>query len=344
MKVIVIFGGKSSEHDVSCVSAGSIIENMVGHDVYKIGITLDGRWFRTDATAAQIKSGEWEKCPNEAVTIDINNNCFVCGGKRIRADVVFPVLHGRNGEDGRIQGLFEMLQIPYVGCRVLSSAVCMDKAYTNAIFDYSGINHVAWLAVEKFDYEKDRDAIIRKTKARLHYPIFIKPSNAGSSVGITKCRDDETLVKAFELAFMHDSRVVAEQGLEHIREIETAVLGNDEPVVSVAGRIQAAAEFYDYDAKYSNPESRLFIPADIEDKISNEIRMTALKAYKACDCKGLARVDFFVDNANTVYINEINTLPGFTSISMYPKLFEASGIPYSELIDRLLALAVQYGE
>ncbi len=343
MRVIVIFGGRSSEHDVSCFSAASVIGNMPSHEVTKIGITLDGKWFRTDATVSQIASGEWEKCPNEPVSIDINNNCFLSAGKRIRADVVFPVLHGRNGEDGRIQGLFEMMRIPYVGSRVLGSALCMDKAFTNLIFDRYGINHVSWFPVEKTDYLKDKDGILRRVKARLHWPVFVKPSNAGSSMGISKCRSDEALTAAFELAFSHDTRVIVEQGLEHIREVEVAVMGNSEPVVSVVGRIQPASDFYDYEAKYSNPESKLFIPADIEPRVAEEIRNIALVAYKACDCKGLSRVDFFVDNANTVYINEINTLPGFTSISMYPKLFEASGVPYEELIDRLLAYALEFG-
>ena len=271
---------------------------------------------------------------------DFNSRSFVWDGGSITPDVIFPVLHGKNGEDGTIQGLFELMDIPYVGCRVLGSSVCMDKAYTKIVFEHVGIKQVPWVTVEAFEYAEASEKIKNTVEEKLEYPVFVKPSNAGSSVGITKCKSRETLSKAFDDAFAVDRRVVVEQGVENPKEIEVAVLGNDCPVASCSGLIIPANEFYDYEAKYSNSESKLLIPSGTENE--DFIRSEAVKAYKACDCKGLSRVDFLVSESGDIYLNEINTIPGFTSISMYPKLFAASGIAYSDLINKLLDLAVEF--
>lgn len=341
MKVLIIFGGRSTEHEVSCVSAASVLNNIKGHDVTKFGITKDGKWYHAEADNAAVANGSWENDKsNREVFADFNSRSFVWDGGSITPDVIFPVLHGKNGEDGTIQGLFELMDIPYVGCRVLGSSVCMDKAYTKIVFEHAGIKQVLWVTVEAFEYAEDPEKIKNTVEEKLKYPVFVKPSNAGSSVGITKCKSRETLSKAFDDAFAVDRRVVVEQGVENPKEIEVAVLGNDCPVASCSGLIIPANEFYDYEAKYSKSESKLLIPSGTENE--DFIRSEAVKAYKACDCKGLSRVDFLVSESGDIYLNEINTIPGFTSISMYPKLFDASGIAYSDLINKLLDLAVEF--
>lgn len=341
MKVLIIFGGRSTEHEVSCVSAASVLNNIKGHDVTKFGITKDGKWYNTEADNAAVSNGSWENDEsNREVFADFNSRSFVWDDGRITPDVVFPVLHGKNGEDGTIQGLFELMDIPYVGCRVLGSSVCMDKAYTKIVFEHAGIKQVPWVTVEAFEYAENAEKIKNTVEEKLEYPVFVKPSNAGSSVGITKCKSRETLSKAIDDAFAVDRRVVVEQGVENPKEIEVAVLGNECPVASCSGLIIPANEFYDYEAKYSNSESKLLIPSGTENE--DFIRSEAVKAYKACDCKGLSRVDFLVSESGDIYLNEINTIPGFTSISMYPKLFDASGIAYSDLINKLLDLAVEF--
>ena len=341
MKVLIIFGGRSTEHEVSCVSAASVLNNIKGHDVTKFGITKDGKWYHTEADNAAVSNGSWKNDKsNREVFADFNSRSFVWDGGSITPDVIFPVLHGKNGEDGTIQGLFELMDIPYVGCRVLGSSVCMDKAYTKIVFEHAGVKQVPWVTVEAFEYAEAPEKIKNTVEEKLEYPVFVKPSNAGSSVGITKCKSRETLSKAFDDAFAVDRRVVVEQGVENPKEIEVAVLGNDCPVASCSGLIIPANEFYDYEAKYSNSESKLLIPSGTENE--DFIRSEAVKAYKACDCKGLSRVDFLVSESGDIYLNEINTIPGFTSISMYPKLFDASGIAYSDLINKLLDLAVEF--
>lgn len=343
MKVLIIFGGKSTEHEVSCVSAASVLNNIKGHEITKFGITKEGKWYHTDAENAAIADGSWENDESNAeVFADFNSRAFVWDDGSITPDVIFPVLHGKNGEDGTIQGLFELMNIPYVGCRVLGSSVCMDKAYTKMVFEHAGIKQVPWVTVEAYDYRFDPENVKNTVEKYLKYPVFVKPSNAGSSVGITKCRSRDMLSKAFDEAFEIDRRVVVEQGIENPQEIEVAVLGNEAPVASCTGRIIPANEFYDYEAKYSSNDSKLLIPSGTENE--DFIKKEAVKAYKACDCKGMSRVDFLVAEDGGIYLNEINTIPGFTSISMYPKLFGASGLEYSELIDRLLELAVSFSE
>lgn len=345
MKVLLIFGGKSSEFEVSCASAASVIRNIKGHELTKLGITKDGKWFVTDSDADEVQSCKWvENGSNKSVTLDVSNGAFIVDGEALKFDVVFPIIHGRNGEDGRLQGLLEIMNVKYVGSRLLSSAVCMDKAYTNLIFEANGIKHTPWVSFTQYEYEKNRDLILDNIVGRLKYPLFVKPSNAGSSVGITKCDSYETLVSAIDEALKFDSKIIIEQAVKNPLELEVSVMGNEEPVASCVGRVKAANDFYDYEAKYINEASETIVPADIDKELSEKIRKIAVAAYKACECKGLSRVDFLVEDSGEIFINEINTLPGFTNISMFPKLFIAGGITYSELINKLIDFAVSYRE
>ena len=264
-------------------------------------------------------------------------------GEQIKLDVVFPVFHGKNGEDGTVQGLLQLAQIPFVGCDATSSGSCMDKAVTNAVADAFGIEQAKWCAFTKYEYGKDSRKCLDNAISKLGFPIFVKPANAGSSVGITKAHNEEELIVGIEKAFKEDKKVVLEEFIEG-QEVEVAVLGNEEPVAAEVGQIVAAAEFYDFDAKYNNPASELHIPALLNEEKRNEVRQAALRAYKALSCEGMSRCDFFVTKADKrVLLNEINTIPGQTSISMYPKLFEAVGVGYTELIDRLIDLAIKRG-
>lgn len=345
MNVILFFGGNSTEHEVSCSSAYSVLNNIKGHDVVKIGITKDGKWFKTNASNISIKNGEWiNDKSNKPVLISFNEKGFISDGELIKPDVVFPLLHGKNGEDGTIQGLLELMEIPYVGSRVLGSSLCMDKAYAKIIFKHIGINQTPWLTFEYQDYYKNPIYSWDCIEKSLKLPIFVKPSNAGSSVGVTKCSTRAEFADAFETAFKIDRRVVVEQGFINAREIEVSVMGNECPVASVAGRVQSATEVYDYHSKYVNEQSYNVIPADIKAEISEQIRDYAKKAYKACDCKGLARVDFFLSPDDEIFINEINTMPGFTSISMYPQAFAASGVEYEQLIESLFEYATGFNK
>ena len=251
------------------------------------------------------------------------------------------MLHGKNGEDGTIQGFLQVAGIPFVGCDMLSSACCMDKAMTNTLADAAGIPQAKWLGFTKYEYDKAPEEYNKKAEDYLGFPIFVKPANAGSSVGVTKAVDAASLKKAIGKAFNEDSKIVLEEGVDGM-EVECAVLGNEEPIASICGEIVPCNDFYDYEAKYVNPSSELHIPARLPKEKIDEVRTAACNAYKSLGCSGLARVDFFVrHNDGKVMLNEPNTIPGFTSISMYPKMFAASGIPYSELIDRLLTLAME---
>lgn len=339
MKVALIFGGKSTEYEVSCLSAASILSNISGHEVSCFGITKNGEWFLTEASADEIRSGKWVELDNRPISFDLTNKAFVVDGKAIEIDVAFPITHGRNGEDGRLQGLLEMFDIKYVGPGVLGSAACMDKITANRLFESVGIAHAEWFSVVKGE-NCDTDSIREKVNA-LGYPIFVKPSNAGSSVGITKCFDDSELSAALSLAFENDSRVIIEKSIEDPQEIEVAVMGNEYPVTSCTGRIVSSnEEIYDYDAKYLSGTSKTLIPSGLSEEVENAVRELAVKAYKVCDCKGMSRVDFLIGTDGKIYINEINTLPGFTSISMFPALFIATGMTYSELINKLLDYAI----
>ncbi|MBR5976741.1 MAG: D-alanine--D-alanine ligase [Clostridia bacterium] len=341
--ILVLFGGCSSEHDFSVVSASSVISNIdkTKYNIYMIGITKDGRWYLYDGPVDALPEDKWltaGKLREACVSPDRAVHGIIAGDESIRIDVAFPVLHGKNGEDGTVQGLFQLAGIPFVGCDMTSSAVSMDKIFTNTIADQNGIAQAKWESITKYEYEtgaKTLEGIAEK----LGYPIFVKPANAGSSVGITKAHDLAELKSALDLALEHDTRILFEEFIDGY-ECECAVLGNDDLITGVVGQITPANEFYDYDAKYSNAASILNIPALISEEKRAEVAEAAKKTFKALGCSGFARVDFFVTKANgRVLFNEINTIPGFTSISMYPKMIEAAGIPYSELCDRLISLA-----
>lgn len=345
----VLFGGASSEHDISCISAKSILENIdkEKYNIIKLGITKQGEWFLFDDDINMLPNDEWLKSASlkkAYIAPDSKIHGIVTeDGEQIKLDVVFPVLHGKNGEDGTVQGLFQLAQIPFVGCDATSSGSCMDKAITNAVADAFGIEQAKWCAFTEYEYNKDSEKCLELAINKLGLPIFVKPANAGSSVGITKAHDKNELVEGIKKAFKEDKKVILEEFIEG-QEVEVAVLGNEEPVAAEVGQIVAAAEFYDFDAKYNNPKSELHIPALLSEEKRNEVRQAALRAYKALSCEGMSRCDFFVTKADQrVLLNEINTIPGQTSISMYPKLFEAVGVGYTELIDRLIDLAIKRG-
>ena len=348
LRIGVVFGGMSTENKVSCVSANSVIKNLnkEKYDIFPIYIDKKGNWF--EVTNIDIDEKTLEESENK---IYINNVMELLK----TFNVVFPVLHGLYGEDGTIQGVFELLKVPYVGCGVLASSVGMDKVYSKIIFDKAGINQTKYIYIknygdkyiyvddvfneESLDIEGMSNIIIKKLK----FPMFVKPSNSGSSVGISKANNEEELKKAIVEASKFDRKILIEEGIVG-REVECAVLGNENVISSCVGEIRAADEFYSYDAKYKNQESKTLIPADLSIEKSKEIQSLAIKAFKAIDGKGLSRVDFFIEkNTDKIYINEINTLPGFTSISMYPKLFEQTGIMYTELLDKLIELALEKG-
>lgn len=345
LKLGVIFGGMSTENEVSCVSGVSVIKNLnkEKYDIYPIYIDKNGEWFEVLNIEENEKNGE------ELEDKNLIRNVM----EFLKSlDVIFPVLHGLYGEDGTIQGIFELLKIPYVGCGVLASSIGMDKVYSKIVFDKAEINQTKYVYARKYndDYifvdenfnervlniEDLSNVILEKLK----FPMFVKPSNSGSSVGISRVNSKDELKNAILEASKFDRKILIEEGIVG-REVECAVLENEDVISSCVGEIKAADEFYSYDAKYNNQESKTLIPADISDEKSKEIQKLAVKAFKAIDGKGLSRVDFFIEeNTEKVYINEINTLPGFTSISMYPKLFGQIGIGYAELLDRLIELAL----
>lgn len=344
IKLGVIFGGMSTEHDVSIVSGTAVIQNLdkSKYDITAIYIDLNGDWYLYNKKAEEI---EMAKLGEHLTDLEKIENPF----KVLKEmDKVFPVLHGLYGEDGTIQGMLEMLKIPYVGCGVLASSVCMDKVYTKIILEKANINQAEYVYIKKTGYnyiyvdsqfnefDISIEEIAKKTVEKLGLPVFVKPSNSGSSVGIKKAKTTEELVEAIKYAGEFDRKILVEKEVI-AREIECAVLGIENPEASCVGEIMPAEEFYSYDAKYNNTESLVKIPAEIDVEISEEIRKTAIKAYKAVDAKGLARVDFFVEKGtNKIYLNEINTMPGFTSISMYPQLWAKCGKPYGELLDELV--------
>lgn len=346
MKLGVLFGGKSTEHDVSISSGTSVIENLdkEKYEIYPIYIDLDGKYYLYDKPISEIKRLDVGSKISELKIID---NIVELLRKM---DVVFPVLHGLYGEDGTIQGLLELLDIPYVGCGVLSSSICMDKVYTKSIFRCSNIKNAKSMYIKKyndkyayiddeFDYHYlNSEELKNKVLEYLKYPVFIKPSNSGSSVGVHEANIDN-LIEYLEDSFKYDSKVLIEEKIVG-RELECAVLGNDDVEVSKIGEIINENTFYTFESKYIS-KSRTVIPVELDENILNSIRSIAKKAYKACDCKGLSRVDFFLTNDNEIYLNEINTMPGFTDISMYPKLMDNYGYKYSELLDKLIECALK---
>ena len=354
MCVALLFGGMSSEHEVSRVSVGNFVNNIdrEKYEVITVGITKAGHWLYTEATAAQMADGSWEELPGNMACVispdraDHGMILFTPEGRveKLHVDVVIPVLHGLWGEDGTVQGLLELAGIPYVGCGVLASAVCMDKAVANALFEANGVPHTKWLAANRWEIESDLEGVCEGVEKKLGWPVFVKPANAGSSVGISKVSSRDELKKAIALALENDRKVVFEAFVDG-QEVECAVIGSDPAVATRPGEILAGAEFYTYDDKYKNGVSQTVIPAHLPEAKLDEVKTYAAMAYTALNCEGLARCDFFVEHGTgRVLINEINTFPGFTSISMYPKLMEHEGLPVPALIDRLIALALERTE
>jgi D-alanine-D-alanine ligase len=350
INVAVIFGGKSSEHDVSLVSAYNVIKNIPTdkYDITCIGITKKGNWFYYPGSYESIPNGKWESnpdCTHALLSVDPVYKGFLTldnGNYYHRnIDVIFPVLHGKNGEDGTIQGMFELAQIPYVGCGVLASASCMDKAFTHMILEANGVKTAKFETILYADILNLENEIDRIEKS-LSYPMFVKPANAGSSIGISKAKDRTSLVEAINLAFAHDTKIVIEETIVG-RETEVAVFGFNDLIASVPGEIETVSQydFYDFKAKYEDASTILHIPADFDEATTKKLQETAKKAYKAMGCQGLSRCDFFVCDNGELILNEINTLPGFTPISMYPKLMNEVGIDYPTLLDNLLTEAIE---
>ncbi len=350
LSVCVLFGGMSPEHEVSLRSAESVLNhlNKEKYNIFPVGITKSGDWVLYGGRDySKLPSGEWLQCEENRRAalspvrgqglLSFEGDCVV----RERIDVVFPVLHGENGEDGAMQGLLQLAGIPYVGPDVAASATCMDKTLTKLVIDCAGIRQAAWQLVTAQELRANSEAVLDAVEARFAYPVFVKPAGTGSSVGVSKAKNREALRSALQNAAKFDKKILVEEFING-HEVEVAVLGNDAPAASICGEIDSGTEFYDYDAKYISDCARLYIPARIDEQTAENVRDTAIRAYQALGCKGLSRVDFFVTyEGGEIVFNEINTIPGFTSISMYPKLFAASGIPYSELLDRLIELTTE---
>ena len=350
LNVCVLFGGMSPEHEVSLRSAEFVLNCLDAekYNIFPVGITKNGDWILYGGTDySLVPSGEWVNCPENrraAISpvrgqglLSFEGDCVV----REWIDVVFPVLHGENGEDGTIQGLLQLAGIPYVGPHVSASAVAMDKTLTKLVADQAGVPQADWMLVRNTDMDSHIDGVLDALEKKFAYPMFVKPAGTGSSVGVSKVADREMLRDGLLKAGTYDEKILVEEFI-HGREVEVAVMGNNSPVASVCGEIDSGAEFYDYDAKYVTDTSVAYIPARISEEVSEQVRDAAVRVYSAIGCQGLSRVDFFVTyEDNRVVFNEINTLPGFTSISMYPKLFAASGIPGPQLIDGLLQLALE---
>lgn len=344
--VAVIFGGASSEYEVSLRSAAFVISGIERekYDLALVGITKDGRWFYYTGPEEYIASDSWNQAEyatpaiigpdasKKGVLVFENSHT-----RLIPVDVVFPVLHGKNGEDGTIQGLLDMAGIPYVGAGVLASAMCMDKEITHTILDMAGIPNAGWAAVMAWEMD-DFDRIETELVDRFSYPMFVKPANAGSSVGVSKAVDKASLKKGIELALVHDKKVIIEECIVG-REVECAVMGNRNVKASMLGEIKPTAEFYDYNAKYQDDSTEYYIPARLSEEMTLLVREIAMAAYESLCCEGLARVDFFIRGEDEIILNEINTMPGFTSISMYPRLFLSGGMSAYDLVGGLIELA-----
>jgi D-alanine-D-alanine ligase len=341
LHVAVIFGGRSGEHEVSLMSARSVLSVLdpAKYEVTQIGITHEGKWLTGDDVLGKFEQNNFDGLeylvlsPDPSLAI-INRSPAI--------DVFFPVLHGTFGEDGTIQGLFELADVAYVGAGVVGSAVGMDKGVFKEVMRANDIPVVESLLVLRSEIEKDINAVIEKAEQISAYPLFAKPANLGSSVGVTKCHNRSDMQEGLMEAASFDRRVLIERGVGNTREIEVSVLGNNEPLASVCGEILPSREFYTYESKYVDGTSVSQIPAELPAETAEQIREYAVRAYKLIDSAGMARVDFFVEkDTNRIYLNELNTIPGFTKISMYPKLWQASGLPYRQLVDRLIELALE---
>lgn len=358
LNVMVLFGGKSKEHEVSLMSATSMLNamNKEKYEIITVGITRDGIWKKYKGSYDKIQTGEWEQLA-EGENLSFISLLDDSTGKEnaseikalkkdarqlenLKIDVVFPVLHGPYGEDGKVQGLLEILGIPYIGAGVLSSALAMDKAMLKKVFDAEKIPQAKYKVIKNYKNLTPDDVVV-EIESFFGYPVFIKPANLGSSVGISKAKNKQEVISATELASKYDKKVLVEEFIDG-REIECAVLGNEYPIASLPAEIIPSREFYDYNDKYFDGKSKFIIPADIGNELIEQVKNLAIKVYKIIDCSGLARVDFFLESkSNRLLVNEINTMPGFTEISMYPKMWEASGINYEDLIDRLIQLALK---
>jgi D-alanine-D-alanine ligase len=367
----VLYGGRSSEHEVSVASAASVIAHLdrKRYEPVAIKIERDGRWTLPDrpptsCVAAEVieqarlqparavrpgRQAHLVCCPGEETLLTIerrrhdssaeSETAYVNG---LGLDVVFPVLHGPYGEDGTVQGLLELADVPYVGAGVLASAVAMDKGVMKQLFAARGLPTPEWIAIPRREWRADRAGVARRVADRLGFPLFVKPANMGSSIGITKVRNPAALEAAIDYASEFDLKIVVEAAVPHARDIECSVVGNGEPKASLPGEVIPSREFYDYEAKYLDDGSRTEIPADIPQAAADEVRRLAVAAFQAIDCAGMARVDFLLDGqSGDLYVNEINTIPGFTTISMYPKLWIASGLEYPALLDLLVELAME---
>ncbi len=347
MNVVVLFGGQSTEHDISRKSARNILSliDQEKYNIYPVGITKEGQWLHYQGEIDAITEPDWMGYGTKAVlSPDAVDQCLYIFNETLTAihvDVVFPALHGPYGEDGTIQGMLELSRIPYVGCGVLSSAVSMDKYFTKIIVEKLGIRQARYLLALREDH--DTDAISWEITESFGYPVFIKPCNAGSSIGVSKAKNTDEMKEGLRKAFEYDRKVLIEEEITG-RELECAVLGNVSIKASGVGEILPAEEFYDFDAKYNNADSKTIVNTDLPDAVRKQIRESAIVIFKGLEGKGLSRVDFFLDDkTNEVIFNEINTLPGFTDISMYPMLWEEKGIQRKELVDKLLRLAIQGG-
>ena len=353
LRVGLIFGGRSGEHEVSIASAASVYAaiDKSKYEVVPIGITPEGRWLAgadplllaagatMDESALGVTAVTMTGDPTQRGLVAAHPGAPT--GTAQTLDVVIPVLHGTYGEDGTLQGLLEMAGVAYAGCGVLGSALAMDKEKAKLVLKSAGLPVVAWVTVRRHDHDRDPEPVCDQVEAQFAFPVFVKPANMGSSVGVGKAHDRTELRRALATALEYDSKAVVEPGLD-ARELECGVLGNEEPEASVVGEVVPSNEFYDYRAKYVDNASRLYIPAEIEEQQAQELRRLAVGAFRALELSGLARVDFFLERGSGhIFINEVNTMPGFTQISMYPKLWEASGVPYPKLLDRLIELALE---
>lgn len=352
MNIAVIFGGKSDEHEVSRSSAVNVLKALEQspHHVTRIGITKEGRWYVTNAPYDEIADGRWEQREDNRQTCipsdPVAKGILVFDAADHAAlqpiDCIFPIIHGDHGEDGDLQGLFELAEIPYVGPGVRASANGMDKSMTKKIVSSTGVRMAKYCVLKQHEFTKDPEGQMERALAvdDGRFPLFVKPSSAGSSVGARKVKKADDLRPAIENAFQYDDKVLVEEMI-HGREIEVAVLGNEEPKASCPGEILSAGEFYDYDAKYNNPESKTRVVTDLPEETLHQIRSYAIAIFQALDCKGMSRCDFFYTEDGEIIFNEINTIPGFTNISMYPQLWEAMGVPQPELVERLIQLALE---
>jgi len=343
-RIGLLYGGKSAEHEVSlstaCAVTGAL--DFEEYEIYPIYITPDGEWRRGERLAKPASSIEELQFGNDAIVLENNITAFLIddNGTAVKFDVIFPLLHGTNGEDGTVQGLLEVLNLPYVGNGVLASSAGMDKVIMKQLFEIAGLPQVPYTYFIRSEWKNEQEAILTRCEEKLAWPMFVKPANLGSSVGISKASNRQELIKAIEVALQFDRKIVVEQGIV-AREIELAVLGNDFPEVSVPGEIKPMTEFYDYDSKYKDGSTALIIPAELSTEVVTSLKEHAKSAFKILDGSGLVRADFFVTANDEIYINEVNTMPGFTPVSMYPLLWQHTNVSYPELINRLIALALE---